>query len=404
MCGENSTNFFYSAYGERTQDGLICWLIIWAGWEVDAADVEGRALRDCGRCLVRALLAKHGVTLNEEINQVEVHQQDNSIDVLARINGQHVLLIEDKTNGVANIDQLMNYHNVVLNGGTALGEVAAEDLHSIFLKTGNLMYEDQQVVDGTPYKTFTRQDFLNVLNECQGGNHILEDFRDNLQCLESETNSFSEWHEENKDDWSWRSWQGFFISLAEARNLDISHWDYVPNQQGGFWNLCWASRECSYMGIEVTIYLQLEIGPASGDHLTNRRLCFRVGDVSLDSDGRATLRNALGEAIEGIGENVVGPAKPGNGQSMTYALWGGQGTGGWDDSWLVFNSTGGLDIAATVENMQTAVEWQDQAIEQVMGQTPGITRCRGPVVRLLQRWWRLARRGGGTGNARRGER
>ncbi len=106
-------NIFSYATKELSQDAMICWLIDWSGQE-NVQDEEERALRDCGRLFVQALLRKHDVNLgpNEEINKTEIYQQDHSIDVLARINSEkkeYILLVEDKTGTKDHSGQLQRY-------------------------------------------------------------------------------------------------------------------------------------------------------------------------------------------------------------------------------------------------------------------------------------------------------
>ena len=86
MQNELDYNIFRYATKELSQDAVIGWLIKWAGRkEVRDAD---EALRDCGRRFVEALLDEHGANLDGAIKEIEIRQQDHSIDVLARINGR----------------------------------------------------------------------------------------------------------------------------------------------------------------------------------------------------------------------------------------------------------------------------------------------------------------------------
>ena len=124
MCAR--PNLFDYAGKELSQDAMICWLIAWAG-HGDTEDPEDRALHDCGRHFVRALLRKHHIDLNpsEVIEKTEIHQQDHGIDVLARVTTdqeEYVLLIEDKTDTEDHSQQLQRYYDGVCNGETSLGD------------------------------------------------------------------------------------------------------------------------------------------------------------------------------------------------------------------------------------------------------------------------------------------
>ena len=111
-----SPNLFEYATKELSQDAMICWLIDWAGTETDG-EPEKEELRQCGRAFVEALFQKWrdwGYTVElDEIIRTEVLRQENRIDVLARVDGRHVLLIEDKTNTGAHGNQLEEYLSLV---------------------------------------------------------------------------------------------------------------------------------------------------------------------------------------------------------------------------------------------------------------------------------------------------
>ena len=158
-------NLFSYATKELSQDAVICWLIAWAGVKQCSAS-EDEALRRCGRTFVDALFAKwegYPVELGDEIS-VEIHRQEKHIDVLARIDNHHVLLIEDKTGTGAHGNQLEDYWNAVVDGKTAFGEVNKDDLYPIYLKTGNQsIIEADRIGENDEYAVFNRADFLGKL-------------------------------------------------------------------------------------------------------------------------------------------------------------------------------------------------------------------------------------------------
>ena len=143
-------NVFNYATKELSQDAVICWLLDWAGRQ-DAQGEEDKALRDCGRRFVEALLDEHGASLDGDIKKIEIRQQDKSIDVLARINyhndRQQVLLIEDKTSTGDHSGQLKRYYDAVVEGKTGLGEVSEETLYPIFFKTGNQSRAEEKRIE-----------------------------------------------------------------------------------------------------------------------------------------------------------------------------------------------------------------------------------------------------------------
>ncbi len=90
-------NLFCYATKELSQDAMICWLIAWAGCK-EGASSEDEKLRRCGRRFVNALL-NHKRNAEDPIKldggmMTCIRQQERGIDVLARINGKHVLLMD----------------------------------------------------------------------------------------------------------------------------------------------------------------------------------------------------------------------------------------------------------------------------------------------------------------------
>ena len=148
-------NIFNYATKELSQDAVICWLLDWAGRQ-DVQDKEDKALRDCGRRFVEALLDEHGDSLKGDIEKIEILQQDHGIDVLARINyhndRQQVLLIEDKTDTGVHGTQLEDYYKAVVGGKTGLGKVGEKTLYPIFFKTGNQSRAQDDMIEKSAWK------------------------------------------------------------------------------------------------------------------------------------------------------------------------------------------------------------------------------------------------------------
>ncbi len=243
-------NIFEYATKELSQDAMICWLIKWSGVRADTDDE--RALKSLGQEFLSAMLSKHKMSLSGEIGTVEIHQQDQGIDVLARVKGkeEHVLLIEDKTGTKDHGGQLERYYKAVLSGETKLGKVSS--CRPIYLKTGNHSLHHAGDIESKPgfgdqagYKVFDRKDFLCVLTSYKGGHPLVIQFRSWLQKLEDEFNAWCNWKPEEGKNWSWESWEGFYRALEEALENKFSRssksgtprlldWGYVPNPQRGF--------------------------------------------------------------------------------------------------------------------------------------------------------------------------
>ena len=338
-------NIFQYATKELSQDAMICWLLDWARSDRRVVD---EALSDCGRALVKALMAKHNFSLAEEIKQVIIKQQDRGIDVLARVNDRHVFLIEDKTYTSYHSGQLQRYYEQVTNG------VARDDIYPIYLKTGNYQIAEGRKIneielEGTSrrYEFFDRRDLLDILDSYQGKDPILLDYRDHLQGLEDCTESYNSWHKGHRSQWSWLSWEGFFRRLEEQLADDpkeSSVWGYVPNQSGGFLGFWWKDYKL-YRNRNWCAYLQLQVTPGSAK--PKKELCFKIASGDAEREYQYGLKRQSHEKIlQAGGERVRKPDRMRYGKTMTVAVW--------EKEWLAFDTDGKLDLTGTVKNLKEA--------------------------------------------------
>ena len=334
----SSPNLFDHATKELSQDAVICWLIAWA----DEGATEGPAdagLRHCGRAFVDALFAKWQdwpVELGDDI-RTEVCSQIQRIDVLARVDGRHVLLIEDKTDTGAHGDQLDRYWESVREGETAFGEVAAEDLFPIFVKTGNHSLKDRQHAESNEYRVFDRSDFLSVLRPYEGPNPILRDFRSYLERWERETDSFREWTEDCEK--SERGWEGFYRCMEDCGLKETgADWGPLRTQVGTYWGI-WIEPPEESNDSSFALWIE------------KNRISYRLygatgGTCSVDGMNRQKeyWANAFNESSGGWF------AKPSRFEAtktkpMCVAEW---------RDWLAFGEDGGLDIDETLRNLSWA--------------------------------------------------
>lgn len=285
---------------------MICWLIAWAGQ--DGADGDEQ-LRKCARRFVGALLnhkREDRICLRGTIT-TEIRQQDKKIDVLARINGTHTLLIEDKTGTTAHGAQLARGYEAVVRGETGFGSVDEEHVRPIFLKTGNQSIADDEEIEdgGYGYKVFRRKDFLSVLNGCDGAHPILADFREHLQEIEDRTNSYREWTQDHRRC-DYLAWEGFYRRiecelLRVHSGIEWLNWRYVPNPSGGFMGFWW---QPSCVGENCPLYLQLEASSwreAGSETLlqsARQRPRRRDTDPVATEMARASFRGGRGTSTE----------------------------------------------------------------------------------------------------------
>ena len=345
----NAPNLFHYATKELSQDAMICWLIKWAG-QGKGAGPEQEELRRCGRRFVSALLnhkraSTDPIELKDEV-KTEIHRQDRRIDILALIADKHVLLIEDKTGGKDHSKQLERYYELVMKGRTKIGEVEKEHLHPVYLKTGNqTLADDHRIETETKYKVFHRTDFLNVLNGYEGRNSILLDFRQHLQEMEDQTNSYTQWTRDAERE-SWRAWEGFYRRLEGELDDGTRkiRWNFVNNPAGGFLGFYWwFPEDVIYLQIETELSRPVSLGKES-------KLCFKVDAEGKPNDQKQHLKWHWNERILAAGRGrVVKPKRMMIGNFMTVAWW--------KNDWMAFGKRGGpgkLDMSSTVENLKQA--------------------------------------------------
>lgn len=339
-------NVFRYATKELSQDAVICWLIDWAG----QPKTEDASLRRCGREFVQALFDAWGdeyaMTLGDSVC-TEVLQQEQKIDVLARVNGQHVLLIEDKTGTAAHGEQLERYWEAVHGGKTPFGKVDDEYLYPIFFKTGNQGLGTEWRIQSKGYAFFGRRDFLKVLERYDGDNQILVDFRAYLRGLEERTNQYASWTADSRrlDP---LAWEGLYRRLQECFLAPRGRiaWDDVENRLfGGFTGLWWRPTS---VDDAASLWLEGKDG--------NAVLLFRL-EVS---DGRriGTQQRRWNEALLAAGGPlVVKPNWMRRGRLMAVAQWAGDV--------LAYGADGTLDVEATIRILRRAEKVLREASRRV---------------------------------------
>ena len=332
-------NLFDYATKELSQDAMICWLLEWAAKENQALD---RDLAKVGFDFVNALLEKHDADPLVDVSKLQVWQQHQRIDVLAKINDTHVLLIEDKTDSADHSGQLERYYEAVRNDKDHQGA----NIYPIYFKTGNYQHSEKCRIeierehDGTryQYRVFDRCDFLEVLEKYDGANANLTDFRDYLRRIQARTDGYKEWTKETRRQWDWDAWRGLFKHFEQV--FKGAGWGYVPNPTGGFLGFWWGGR--NYDNAEA--YMQLQVEPRKP---CRQHLCFKVGAHHANSAEQNRLKWECHQRVKSAGgDRVKKPSVMRRGKTMTVAQWA--------SDWLAFDTNGKLDINETVSNLKEA--------------------------------------------------
>ena len=327
-------NLFSYATSELSQDAFICWLLSWASPKYKDMDAE---LYNCSRNLIELFFKEHGKNMPTDISDIEVRSQYKRIDALCIVHSKeakYAIVIEDKTVTKNHSDQLIRYLEVVKQEG-----FAEENIIPIYYKTGD--QSDYSDVIGKGYRPISRESVIAVLSEYKGKNSILLDYREHLQSIEDEVDSFKS---KKFSDWGeWHAWIGFYRELQNR--LGTGGWDYVPNPTGGFLGFWW----CNVWAGECELYLQLEYN----------KLCFKIH--VRDKDKRNTLRskwfNAIITEAANKNFNVVKPARFGSGNVMTVCIA--------KDEYRQLNADGFINMDLTVEYLRKAEELLKSACEKI---------------------------------------
>lgn len=347
-----SPNIFKYASKELSQDAVICWLLEWAGQTKQEIydDEENEELRNCGLRFVRAIL--RGVRLGREV-QMRVFNQVKYIDVLAHINERHVLLIESKTKSMvretesdskAPKNQLVRYFEAVRDGNlpkrTEIPRTPKENIHCVYVKTGNISLWERDFVVENNYVVFNRIDFLKVLRPYRGTNDILLDFRFHLEQIHQKTKSFKRWTRsmlKPKD----LGWEGLyeFIELHYEENERVK-WFPLSSMKGGY-NGLWMQPEVTSKDSRFNLWIT--------ENTISFRLCgAKVKEISPQGMDRSKTRWA--KAFKDHGQGILTHPRRGliatTSKPMCVAEWRG---------WLEFNKRGKLDLGCSVRNINKAL-------------------------------------------------
>lgn len=286
-------NIFSFATSELSQDAMIAWLIEWADEKYESIDSE---MHRIGKDFLLMLLGKNE---DFEIRQVNVCKQWQRIDVLVEINGNIVLVIEDKTTASNHNKQLQRYKEAVeeeYHGKNA-------DLCYAYVKTGNEPLSKLREIEELGYRTINRTDILKCLSTYSGNNFLILQYRLRLQKIEEDT---MEYKTLPVKEWGWDAWEGFYMELENR--LNIICWEYVPNPNGGFLGAWWHYSEMK----DGTMYLQFEQG----------NLCFKIGcESDRDrSEVRDEQHKKLMRLAHGRFPEIHRPNRFGRGYYMTIAV------------------------------------------------------------------------------------
>ncbi len=307
----------------------------------DYKDIDS-GLHKTGIYLLDKLFEAHKKEKPSSYESIEIKKQYKSIDVLALINDEFAIIIEDKTNTSDNFDKLKKYVDEITKRN-----FNSESVLPIYFKTGD--QGSYIEIEKAGYARFSRKDFLTVLEYGTNlgvTNSTFLDYYNYLLNIENYVNSFrtlpfNDW---NKEPFWGRPWHGFFKELQKL--LGDGNWDYVPNKSGGFMGFGWHVKQGDNFGI----WLQLE----------EKKLCFKIGvnDKSKQVFLRDHLRDKWFRAVikesRNLSLDIIKPAHFGTGTSITVAML--------NTDYRQVDDEGRIDMEKTITLLKKAEELLDAAL------------------------------------------
>ncbi len=287
----NIPNLFSFATSELSQDAFFAWLMQWADSSYKELD---ESLHVVAQNFIRLLLDDEKF----ETKKISIKSQSNNIDLLAEINNDTILIIEDKIGTSVHDDQLNRYRKIGEEG------YKTKELKCAYIKIidePNLV--KQNIESKEIYKYISRRDLIDCLNTYKGENQILKDYLEHISKIEEATQVYKT---KPISEWGWYGWQGFYKALEDAVSDKEPEWGYVPNATGGFLGFWWNFRKIP----EGHIYLQFE---------EKDELCIKVYHDE-DKTDHTTFRDNVYEIIKKRLGTKCRPQRFGNGVTMTVAI------------------------------------------------------------------------------------
>lgn len=324
-------NLFRYATSELSQDAFICWLL-------ESADQKYRRtcpeLHAVGQEFVGMIFARHTASPPSPcIQTVEIFRQEGRIDILAWVNQDIAIVIEDKVGTKQSRTQLGRYRE---HAETQLGRPVSHILF-VYIQSGDQSDYSPVHLDG--YAVFNRSDLLALFEgrigtDARATNQILDDFAIRLRQIEDQVQSYAV---KPVEKWGARARIGFVSRLKSE--LGVGQWDYVNNKAGGFYG---------YFGKRIRLddgamYLQVEMSAREN------KLCIKI-DVKDDDRtkhfGHRWSKRCVADSRK-QGLFVLKPGRIRVGQTMTVAKN--------EKPFPVTDEHGYVDITATVELLRS---WQ----------------------------------------------
>lgn len=336
-------NIFKYATKELSQDAFLCWLLSLA--DKKYANSETLGLHQLAANLIRSLYDNPTFQFSE----VKVKKQKQRIDIWVEIDQKHLLIIEDKTNSNAGIDQLITYKKTAAD---FCKKNNFESLKCIYLKTGLesanqfssnsknedwIMFslEDLFLVFNTHIKNISHPFVVDFFNITKEKINRRENYSSFIKSTESANDVISVFYKHLEQDGIFKRWGA--IDIRGVKRLLADN--------------CYSKED------EYAMYMQLEklklrikidlgqLGSEKGKQYKTFKKGFDQKDIrSIYDKARSLLKTNL--FFEDI---VTKPAKFSKHNYLTFAEIE-------DSAWLVFTKNDTLDYDKTAENIKNIKE------------------------------------------------
>lgn len=251
----NTPNLFDYATSELSQDAFLLWLLDWANPIYVDADCE---LHKAALVFVRKMM---DMPNDWQIKSVKCYKQKYHIDVLAVINGEYALIIEDKTATKEHGKQINKYSKCLKNDP----EFSKLIQRCVYYKSGNESLASigklEDFYKGKNLKIVMRKEVIDILSPFANiiSNPIFVDYVSHINKLDEKTQSYLV---EPAGKWSNEAWQGFYLALEDK--LNMGDWGIDYHHKGFMMPVLPNVEDKKY---DIQLYLYLD---------SSRNLCVKA--------------------------------------------------------------------------------------------------------------------------------
>lgn len=274
-------NLFNYATSELSQDAFLLWLLDWANPIYEEADSE---LHKVAQVFVRKMMS---MPEEWQIKTVKCHKQKYHIDVLAVINEEYALIIEDKTATKEHGKQISKYSQCLKNDP----EFCKLKQRCVYYKSGNESRTSigklEDFYAGKDLKIVMRKEVIDILSPFSNKvkNPIFVDYFTHLKKLEDRTLSYLD---KPAGEWNEEAWQGFYMDLEEK--LEMGDWGIDYHHKGYMMPLLPNHKDKKH---PIQLYLYLD---------SSRNLC-----VKAKCNAKNISKDVLSNVVKFLKTNLLVP-------------------------------------------------------------------------------------------------